>query len=192
MPRCIRTLVLVLALSSLGGCGAVGAAATPETAVQRAQRELQQLQIVGVRHFGDYAVVLYTGQQRKGAGGDVQRMLGYSFVARTASGWRAENSGAFGSTAPPDPAMKLSIGSGTTQTDTERRTIVYGQALDPAIVAVEATFDDGRTARDEVTNGVFALVMIGAKQACAVRAFDERGGEIKLPDQLASPIAPGC
>jgi hypothetical protein len=193
MRRIIWRLGLLLALSALAGCGGLAGAASPEAAVLRdAARRPEQMQILGVRHFGDHAVVLYSSQTRDANSGAIHHLLGYSFVARSATGWRAENHGAMGSDRPPDPADILDLGVGTTQTNSGTRTVVYGRALVPEIVAVEALFDDGRAARDEVANGVFAVAMFGATGACALRAFDANGQEVELPGDLATLSGPGC
>jgi hypothetical protein len=150
------------------------------------------MQIVGVRYFGDHAVVLYTGRQLNSAGDQFEDVLGYTFVAQTPNGWRAENRGARGSSGSPDLVTKLDYSVGTTQTDTESRTIVYGRALAPEITAVEAVFNDGRTARDEVGNVVFAIAAIGADGVCAVRAFDAQGNAVELPGHADPPAGAGC
>jgi hypothetical protein len=186
-------LFLLLALGVIVGCGNGAGATTPEAAVRRAGfGALEDVQIVGVRYVGERALVLYTGVDRTAGAGEHIYALGYTFAALTSTGWRAENSGAMGSTALPNPAEVLQYSVGSTQTPTEIRTLVVGRALDPRIASVEAVFDDGRAARDEVTNGVFAVVMIGADEACALRAFDAEGAEVQLPGHLAAPLSPHC
>lgn len=192
--RALRSLlVLVVVLGALSGCGNLAGALTPEEAVRRSDvGPLQQMQIVGVRFFDDRAVVLYTGRQLNSAGDQFEDVLGYTFVARTPNGWRAENRGGRGSSGPPDPATKLDYSVATTQTDTQPRTIVYGRALTPEITAVEAVFNDGRTARDEVANGVFAIAAFGADGVCAVRVLNAQGKELELPGHVAAPPGAGC
>jgi hypothetical protein len=186
-------LVLFLALSVTVGCDSAVGATSPEAAVGRAGfGSLEDVQIVGVRTFGDQALVLYTGVARLDGAGAPRSMLGYTYVSLTSTGWRAENRGAMGASALHNPAEMLQYSVGKTQTPTEIRTQVIGLVLDPQIASVEAAFDNGRTARDAVTNDVFAVIMIGANAVCALRAFDGEGREMQLPDHIAVPPGPGC
>lgn len=188
--RLILALLLTAGISA--GCGNSIGAMTPEAAVQRVGfGSLPDAQIVGVRYLGDYALVLYT-QVDRSASGQQMFNLGYTFVGRTPNGWRAENNGAMGVGGLPDPAEILQYSVGSTQTPNGTRSLVFGRALDPQIASVEAVFDDGRTARDEVTNGVFAVVMTGAEAACALRSFDAQGAEVPLPEHVATPLSPDC
>lgn len=188
-----RVLLLLFNFSMMMGCGYGAGATTPEAAVQHAGfGSLDDVQIVGVRTFGDQALVLYTGVDRAAGAGEHSYIVGYTYAGLTSTGWRAENSGAMGASALPNPAEVLQYSVGRTQTPTEIPMQVIGRALGPQIASVEAVFDDGRTARDEVTNGVFAVVMIGADTVCSVRAFDAQGSEVELPSHLAVPPGSGC
>jgi hypothetical protein len=188
-----QALVLLLAVLLVAGCSPGSGASSPEAVVMQAQgQSLQQLQILSVRVAGNRGIVLYSGAQRQGTTGEGMHLLGYTLVSRSGAGWRAENSGWIGSSAPPEPAEVLQLGVGTTRTPTEVRSIAYGRALNPQIASVEVTFDNGEAVRDEMTNGVFAAVMIGAEQACGLRAFDADGAEVPLPVTFAGPLSPDC
>ncbi len=48
---------------------------------------------------------------------------------------------------------------------------VYGERLVPDVLAVEATFDNGETVRDDATDGIFVVATTGANAVCELRVL---------------------
>jgi hypothetical protein len=68
--------------------------------------------------------------------------------------------------------------------------IVYGRVLNPAIVAVEATFETGQVVRDAVTDEMFGVVAAAATTVCDVRLLDAQGNVLQQLDPAQSRTAP--
>lgn len=186
-----RVFALSLAVAILGGCGSVSRAASPEAVVVAAGRQtLQQLDIVGVRHQGNQAVVLYTAIDPGLNNAQPMPVFGYQYLRRTWLGWEPMGGGSSGSSVVPVPGQLIHSGLGTSSDGREQVTIVFGRALDPRVVAVEAVFANGRTARDSVTDGVFALLIEGSDEICELRALDAQ--DQVLPGPHPAPGPGGC
>ena len=200
-------LLLTYALSGLPGSSATRAALghtplplTPqgaiaghgfcgENAVANAVRAPFENRVYGVRAlgapWGDVAIV--------GVDCPSQRLFGYVFVRRDTDIWRTEG---YGTYPAPGPSQGGSLEHGFDPVG-DGSAIAYGRVLAPGVVAVEATFADGRTVRDAVAGGVFAFGASDRAPICELRVLSAGGRVIERirpvdtgPD-ATTPVA-GC
>lgn len=61
-------------------------------------------------------------------------------------------------------------------------TITYGQALKPGVEVVEATLDNGVIVRDQVKDGVFAIITDESTQVRKIRVLGS-GGQLLMVDE---------
>lgn len=103
----------------------------------------------------------------------MQRILGYKLVQRQGIHWQLSGKGNFGSTTPLPEAKKLvEYGIGQPKPKIGNvYTIVYGQTLTQKVVAIEATFDNGKLINVRPQNGAFALLAPGASRICELRVI---------------------
>jgi hypothetical protein len=103
----------------------------------------------------------------------MQRIFGYRLAQRQGMHWQLNGKGSFGSITPFPEAKKL-VEYGIGQPKHKARepyTIVYGQTLTSKVVAVEATFDNGKLINVSPQNGAFALLAPGASRICELRVI---------------------
>ncbi len=107
--------------------------------------------------------------------GNVIALLGYAEVARGGAGWHARARGAQDENdGPTDPLIafgRASKDGGGTDSDPNSPVFVYGERLVPEVLAVEATFDNGETVRDEAADGIFMLATTGTHAVCELRVL---------------------
>jgi hypothetical protein len=66
--------------------------------------------------------------------------------------------------------------------------IGYGADIAPSVTEVEVTFDDGRTLRDSVEHGIYAMVNPTAHTPCRARYFDSNGNLVQEIDWTTNYI----
>ncbi len=66
---------------------------------------------------------------------------------------------------------RASKNGGPTDGDPNPPVFVYGERLVPDVLAVEATFDNGETVRDDATDGIFVVATTGANAVCELRVL---------------------
>jgi hypothetical protein len=201
---------LALCLASLLILPAAGhtlslVAATPVAPLQKnfacpgaAPVEARDFQVLAVRHWSRGIVAVYRGlcpteSQTSGTPVTVQPVLSYRIVQRQGREWHAGKSGSYaGRGAQANNLSSKSerlIDYGVDRTPTKSRdryTVFYGQVFSPKVAAVEVTFNNGKTLRDPVLDGMFALVAANATGICDVRVFGS-DNQILQRYELVSP-----
>ncbi len=123
------------------------------------------------------------------------QIFGHKVVQRNGMAWQVSGSGSYGTekgaAPPPEQLVEYGIGRSPSQADgnapsSQPYTILYGRVLKPKVVAVEATFDNGKILRDESSNGVFALLSAGATGLCELRVLGA-DNQILRQEDLAVP-----
>ena len=120
--------------------------------------------------------------------GSDQPMLSYRVMQQNGMEWHLSSSGSHLATLEKSkPSSLLDYGVGYRRgKGNDRQTILYGQVLSPQVSAVEVTFNNGKSLRDESPDGLFALVASGATGICDIRAFGY-DNQILQRDELISP-----
>lgn len=125
---------------------------TPEAAARQLISHLSEPAPAEIRLHGTRAawggrIVLFTTKGRATGGPPDPSGMGFVLVEPQGTTWQAAGSH-FGSSFA-QPAMRIAYVShpGIRQGDW----IVYGRTLNPEVVAVEVTFDNGQILRDDVT-----------------------------------------
>ena len=156
-------------------------AATPEEALRRPfscpgqpQVEARNVQVLTTRKWSKGILAIYRGNcltRDKQASG--QQVLSYRVMKQTGVEWQlGSSSGYFIAAEKSKPVSLIDCGIGyTTGKRNDRQTILYGQVLSPQVSAVEVTFNNGKSLRDESLDGLFALVAPGATGICDIRVF---------------------
>lgn len=137
----------------------------------------------GMYQWSQGIVVLYSANcvnlaQR----GSTQPIFGHKVIKRSRNRWEPSTMDVYATNPNPaaDRLVEYSISKSLAQGD--RHVAVYGQALAPNVVAMEATFDNGQILRKRVVKGVFAIVAPGAKGACELRAIGSDNQVLKRYD----------
>jgi hypothetical protein len=126
-------------------------------------------------------------------------VFGHKVVRRTGATWQVSGSGSYGTeneSVPSEQLVEYDISRSLNQhsanisSQNEPYTILYGRVLKPKVLAVEVTFNNGKTMRDESSNGVFALLSAGATGVCELRLLGAdnqllRQEDLTVPKQLA-------
>lgn len=153
----------------------------------------KNLQVLSTHRWSKGIVLLYSGVcPGENHSRSVRRVLGYKAVKRAGMNWQVRGSESFDLETPSPSASKASQAlidyeiSKSLRPKDDRYTILYGQALSPKVVAVEATFDNGQTVRDQSGDGVFALVASGATGVCQLRVLGA-DNQILQQEDLAIP-----
>lgn len=171
-------------------------AATPEEALRhpfscpgQPQVEARNVQVLTTRKWSKGIIAIYRGNcltRDKQASG--QQVLSYRVMKQTGVEWQlGSSSGYFIAAEKSKPVSLIDYGIGhTTGKRNDRQTILYGQVLSPQVSAVEVTFNNGKSLRDESLDGLFALVAPGATGICDIRVFGY-DNQILQRNELISP-----
>jgi hypothetical protein len=145
----------------------------------KAKPKAERFQVLSTQESSQGVIVLYSAFCPTNDG--AQQVFGHKVVRRNGMTWHVSGSGSYGAENEPAPSARLveyGISHALTQRPTttaaqneEPYTLLYGRALKPQVVAVEATFNNGKTVRDESRNGVFALFSAGATGVCELRVL---------------------
>ena len=103
--------------------------------------------------------------------------LGWFFLMRDGMFWMTNGGGCCENTADHRQVGPVEYAGGGRSDGRDTQAVVYGRVVEPEVVAVEAVFDNGRTLRDEPTEGIFGLIAPGSEGVCELRALGE-GGEV--------------
>jgi hypothetical protein len=145
-------------------------------------------QIAGTRQTPAGVVVLY-GEELPHSDGS--HNLGYAFVERRSWRWDVR-SGRSGNMTPDAASRAIylvgELNAGE-RPDDPAPTIVFGQVLDPTMVAVAVEPAAGEIVEDVVTNGMFAVVFPPLIAPCTIRFLDTSGGLVQEADIAISPPA---
>jgi hypothetical protein len=187
--RRIHTTLFPLCALLLVGCGGLpanGGLTLEQVARQGVVRPDGQplpLTILGQRALPNGSQVVVYHFERPTLDGDVIELLGYREVARWGPGWQAREAGAQDENkGPTDPLIafgRASNDGGATDGDPHKPVFVYGERLVPEVLAVEATFDNGETVRDDAGDGVFVLATTGANAVCELRVLGEHDAVLR-------------
>ncbi|MCY7322832.1 MAG: hypothetical protein LH660_13770 [Phormidesmis sp. CAN_BIN36] len=193
--RLVVGLMLGLGLMTTGWAVAL-VAATPDEALRRPflcpgqpEVEAKNIQVLTTRKWSRGILALYRGSclsEAKQASD--QKVLSYRVMKQTGVEWRLSSSSSYFMTAEKSkPVSLIEYGVGhTVGKGTDRQTILYGQVLSPQVSAVEVTFNNGKSLRDESPDGLFALVAPGATGICDIRVFGY-DNQILQRNELISP-----
>lgn len=179
--RLVGCLIGFLVLTTAAGYTFSLVAATPEEVLRlpfscpgKPDVEAEKFQVLTVRKWSKGMVALYQGtcpsQDRQAFS---QQVLSYRVVKRRGMEWLL---GSVGSRVSKSASLKSTelIDYGVDRTaaqGSDRYTVLYGQVLSPQVSAVEVTFNNGKSLRDESPDGMFALVAQGATGVCDIRVF---------------------
>jgi hypothetical protein len=186
--RLIRTSLFALCAVLLAGCGGLPLVGlTPEQAarqgVVKPDGQPLPLMMLGQRALPNGSLVIVYQFERATLEGGVIQMLGYKEVARGGAGWQSREAGAQDeSTGPTDPMItfgRASKDGGPTDGDPNKPVFVYGARVVPDVLAVEATFDNGETVRDDATDGIFVVATTGANAVCELRVLSEHDAVLR-------------
>ncbi len=196
-----KRYVLLLGLLAVGllsgGCGVSPGSMTPEDAVRQETLShvpnLAAFKVLGTRASERGTVVIYT-YIMSGPNQEPTPMIGFRLVNRTLWGsWEVTAGSAGNSSEPPSSENMISyatsgIHGGQFGGDLS---IVYGRVLWDQVRAVDATFDNGQTIRDEAADGAFALFTPSRAVACELRVLGAEGKVLRTID-LARGQIPSC
>ncbi len=111
----------------------------------------------------------------------MQPVFGHKVMRRNGNTWQVSSTGSYGvetASVPSEQFVTYGISRSQNQSaftrasvNEEHYAILYGQVLQPKVLAVEATFDNGKTLRDETHNGSFVLISAGATGVCELRVL---------------------
>ncbi|MCZ7571755.1 MAG: hypothetical protein M5U01_24655 [Ardenticatenaceae bacterium] len=184
----------LLALTTLG-CGRflgpllAPGAATPEEAVRRTVNASPEIaatfRVWGRRQSPHGVVVLYTTRRPAEDQTAPMEMFQYSLVEWKWGGWWPVSGGGFGSSEPASPEVLVDYG-----TSRGNLTIIFGRVLAPEVSAVEATFDNDQTLRDDAADNVFALIAPAGTAPCELRVLGAEEQVLRRFDLGPAP-APG-
>ncbi len=193
--RLVICLLGCLSLTTAGWAVSL-VAATSEEALRRpfscpgqANIEAKNSQVLTTRKWSKGIVAVYRGTctALNQPGSDLP-VLSYRVMKQNGMEWQLSSSGSHPATVEKSkPGSLLDYGIGHTKgKGNDRQTILYGQVLSPQVSAVEVTFNNGKSLRDESPDGLFALVASGATGICDIRAFGY-DNQILQRDELISP-----
>lgn len=197
-----RAFVVVLSLVLLAGCSVplVGTL-TPEQAARQSLSapggDPSSFRLASTRTLPSGKVVVLYYATHTLPSGNLIDTFNYTVLERASVGWQsvAGGGGDSGKGRPAAELVKYGTGGGSLGMITERFAMVDGEALAPEVVAVEATFDTGQVVRDLVVDGVFAVVLEGANDACEVRILGANDVVLRTDDvrpPLDSPVPTRC
>lgn len=181
---------LAIALVGLLLCGASGYSLnrfvlSAEAAVRRELSNIcpqetvtEDFQILGTRKWSKRLIVVYQVNCRNDHTSPYNgNLLGHQVVVRKGISWQAVSGGDRIGLLPQLPPSEI-VQYGTTRKHRERGdrpTVVYGKILTPNVAAVEATFDNGKTLRDEGKDGMFAMALPEAVEVREVKVLSADG-----------------
>lgn len=154
MQQLLRLVTLLVLISTLTGCNLLTVIGGQEQALRQdiaAQgRTFQNFQIRGARTLRQQEIVLYSFVDERQL-----PVFGYALMARRGATWKIEQRRSFGGR-PTPPLVAYD------QDRINDALLIFGQVLQADVQAVEVTFDNGQTIRDEADDQVFAVVSPGA------------------------------
>jgi hypothetical protein len=181
-----------------GGWAVSLVAATPEEMLRRPfscpgqpDVEAKNFQVLTTRKWSQGIVALYRGV----CPGDEnqaseQQVLSYRVAKRNGMEWHITSSGSQRlkeqEKSKAKPTTLINYGVGRSGKGKQRQTVLYGQVLSPQASAVEVTFNNGKSLRDESPDGMFAIVAPGATGVCDIRVFGY-DNQILQREELISP-----
>ncbi|MGV0025213.1 hypothetical protein [Phormidesmis priestleyi] len=207
--RWVGCLIGCLVLTAAGGYTFSLVAATPEEALRQTfscpgkpSVEAKNFQVLTTRKWSKGIVAVYRGvcpdddkptfaNEKK----EPKEVLGYRAMRRIGMEWYLSSSGSHQSQKSKSSktvSAKL-IDYGVNRASVkgkDRHTVLYGQVLSPQVSAIEATFNNGKSLRDESPDGMFAIVATGATGVCDIRVFGY-DNQILQREELISPNSPG-
>jgi hypothetical protein len=199
-------LIGCLVLTAAGGYTFSLVAATPEEALRqpfscpgKPALQAKSFQVLTTRTWAKGIVAVYRGvcpdndeptfaSEKK----IPKQVLSYRAIKRTGMEWQLSSSGSYLSQESEKSAKSTSaklIDYGVNRASVkgkDRHTVLYGQVLSPQVSAIEATFNNGKSLRDETPDGMFAIVAPGATGVCDIRVFGY-GNQILQRQELISP-----
>ena len=152
---------------------------TPEAAVQRAIPQLtglervEEFRMLTTRAAPQGTIIVYYVRGQAVAGLS-EPIIGSSLVNQLWDGWHVSSGSAAGisDTTPPNTAVCYKYNQIRARTGPEW--VIYGPVLNPAVVAVEVTFDNQPPLQDRVENGAFAIGFVGDATPQMVHGIDSR------------------
>jgi len=206
MKRLLISALGLVALTTSGCALSSFLTVTPKSVVEQAvscptnaKPKAERFKVLSTQQSSQGVIVLYSAFCPTING--VQQVFGHKVVKRNGMTWHVSGSGSYGAENEPSPAARLieygiSHASNQRPTNTaaqneEPYTLLYGRALKPQVVAVEATFNNGKTIRDESRNGVFALFSAGATGVCELRVLGADSQILRREDFVVrKPFSP--
>jgi hypothetical protein len=130
-----------------------------------------------------------------------RNLLGHQVVVRKGISWQAAGSGDHLEVLPqlPGELVQYGIGYNKKNAGGDRHAVIYGEILTPKVAAVEATFDNGKTLRDEGKDGILTMALPDAVEVREVRVLgadsqvlqrDSTSPPTVYVDKLLLPVAP--
>jgi len=205
MKRLLTCVIGLLAFTTSSCALASLLTATPKDLIDQTvscptdeTAKAEGFKVLSTQTWSQGVIVLYSARCPINAGKSMMRpMFGHKVVKRTGTTWQVSGGSSYGTaneSVPSEQLVEYGISrssnqhrmSGSSQPEEPPYTILYGRVLKPKVVAVEATFDNGKTMRDESSNGVFALLSAGATGICELRLLGA-DNQILRQDDLAVP-----
>ena len=122
----------------------------------------EDFHILGTREWSKRLIVVYKVNCRNDHSSPYNgNLLGHQVVERKGIGWQAVGGGDRIGLLPQLPPGEI-VQYGITRKHRgrgARPTVVYGEILTAQVAAVEVTFDNGKTLRDEGKDGMFAMAL---------------------------------
>ncbi|XHX77989.1 MAG: hypothetical protein RBJ76_26740 [Stenomitos frigidus ULC029] len=183
MKRLLISALGLVALTTSGCALSSFLTITPKSVVEQAvscptKPKAERFKVLSTQLSSQGVIVLYSAFCPTSNG--AQQVFGHQVVKRNGMTWQVSGSGSYGAESESAPSARLveyGISHAATQhskktaKSEEPYTLLYGRALKPQVVAVEATFNNGKTVRDVSRNGVFALFSAGATSVCELRVL---------------------
>lgn len=183
MKRLLTCLIGLVALTT-SSCALSLLAALPEEAIYqsvncptRENTRAKSFQVLSTEKWSEGIVVLFKALcPAPDQSSSLQPVFGHKVVRRQGMNWQVSGTGSYGTDASirSKTTKQNLIEYGISQSpdqSADRYTILYGRVLKPKVAVVEATFDNGKVVRDRPSNGVFALISIGATSICELRVM---------------------
>ncbi|MBW4578003.1 MAG: hypothetical protein KME42_00315 [Tildeniella nuda ZEHNDER 1965/U140] len=209
MKRLLTCFAGLLALTTSSCALASLLTVTPKTLIDQTVNcptdenlKAEGFKVLSTQTWSQGVIVLYTALCPTDDSKTAMRpVFGHKVVKRNGTIWQVSGSGSYrtaNESAPSEELVEYGIGRSSNQRSgsapsqkapsqkEEPYIILYGRVLKPSVVAVEATFDNGKIVRDESSNGVFALLAAGASGVCEVRVLGA-DNQILRQEDLAMP-----
>ncbi len=144
-----RLTTVVLCMIIVAGCVGVPfvGATTPEQAAQRTVPRVDgkplAVTVAGKRPLPNGDVIVLYHADGVMPDGQATALFGYSVATREGFGWITNGIGTSGGPLPPASDF-VNYSSGSSNTGGISEAILYGETLVPDVLAVEATFDNGK------------------------------------------------
>lgn len=204
MKRLLTCITGFLALTTSTCALASFLTATPKDLIDQTvscptdeKAKAEGFKVLSTQTWSQGVIVLYTAFcPTDNAKTTMRPVFGHKVVKRNGTTWQVSGSDSYGTeskSAPSEQLVEYGISRSSNQRSAnipsyheEPYTILYGRVLKPNVVAVEVTFNNGKTMRDGSSNGVFALLSDGATGICELRILGA-DNQILRQDALAIP-----